>query len=253
MAATPTLKDKIDHVAQGYHKSVFTLQSFVASMNASLESQVAEKLQGIEDWFVLVNNTPLPSSVEAQQPPVNLAPFYRKVYEDSQRMFKRYPEILYEMAFIYRIALFDAYLSDVLLALLCSHPEMLKSKKTLTHEEVIDAPDKGSLIRLMADKALSSVSRESITGMSDWIRAHMNIELFNTDQQRETVVELMARRNLFVHANGFVNSQYLSAVPDSTAKSGERLFVDDAYWRKIDAELITVAETLRFNINYKFS
>jgi hypothetical protein len=252
MATTPTLKDKLDHVADGYHNSVFTLQNFVNTINAGLETRNPEDLQGIENWWESMKSMPSPDSVASQPAIVEPRPFLRRVYEESLRMVNRYPGLLYEMAFISRIALFDAFLSDVLLVLLCSRPEMLKSGKTLTNEDIIDAPDKQALIRMMAERALSSISRESITGLSDWFRSRTNIELFKTDQQRDIIIELMSRRNLFVHANGFVNSQYLSAVPNSTVKANERLFVDDAYWRKIDAELIGVAETLRFNINQKF-
>jgi hypothetical protein len=41
--------------------------------------------------------------------------------------------------------------------------------------------------------------------------------------------ELVARRNLFVHANGIVNRRYRDAVPDSSWELGEKLFVTDEH------------------------
>lgn len=49
-------------------------------------------------------------------------------------MQKRFPSVLLEMAFIYRVALFDAFVPDMLTSLLIGKPEMLRSKKQMTHQ-----------------------------------------------------------------------------------------------------------------------
>lgn len=59
----------------------------------------------------------------------------------------------------------------------------------------------------------------------------------------EQLAELMARRNLLVHAIGIVSASYLRQVA-SNAATGERLSVDEEYWRRCDEVLTRVAETL---------
>jgi len=105
---------------------------------------------------------------------------------------------------------------DVLTAVLVSRPDMLKSDKKLPHQQILDCPDMPSIIALMAQKELLSVSYQSIVDQQTWVRKHLRIELFDTQGQCDQMIELTARRNLFVHANGLVNERYNTLVPSSS-------------------------------------
>jgi hypothetical protein len=57
------------------------------------------------------------------------------------------------MALIYRVALFDAYVPDMIKAVLLHLPGMLKdSKKTLTWEEVLNLHTKGIVVESLVDR-----------------------------------------------------------------------------------------------------
>jgi hypothetical protein len=178
--------------------------------------------------------------------------FLQRTAEDLDHMGMRFPELLLEMAFIYRVALFDALVPDVLTAVLVSRPDMLKSDKKLSHQQILDCPDMPSVIALMAQKELLSVSYQSIVDQQTWVRRHLRIELFDTQGQCDQMIELTARRNLFVHANGLVNERYNALVPSSSHKAGERLFVTEDYWAASDELLQTVGDRLVDEIREKF-
>jgi hypothetical protein len=104
----------------------------------------------------------------------------------------------------------------------------------------------------MAQKELQSVSYQSIVDQNSWVKKHLGIELFENRDQYDQMIELTARRNLFVHANGVVNERYNEIVPTLSYKVGERLFVTENYWVASDEILQTVGDHLVNEIHEKF-
>jgi hypothetical protein len=163
-----------------------------------------------------------------------------------------YPDLLHEMSFIYRVALWDALLPDVLKAVLLSRPEMLRSKKTLTHEEILGHADMASLTETMANKELMKLGYQSVADQRKWIQDHLGIDLFQNQAECNEVVEINARRNLLTHANGIVNELYVQAVTSTPLILGKRVEISTPYWRRADELLFNVAERLLVSIGDKF-
>jgi len=207
------LQDKLDFIAQGHNRSVHGLQLFVDEMKKGMVesrdhvSALAQNLRTIVKIVGVGGEVTVRESTE--DPSVSLDHgFLERTVQDLEHIHLRFPEMLFEMAFIYRVALFDALVPDVLSAVLISRPDMLRSDKKLSHQQILDCPDMPSLIALMAQKELQSVSYQSISDQRAWVRRHLGIELFEHQDQCDQMIELTARRNLFVHANGLVNERY---------------------------------------------
>jgi hypothetical protein len=141
------------------------------------------------------------------------------------------PNLLMRMALIYRVALFDAFLSDVQRIVLTARPELLKNDdRKLTYAQIIDQTLENRLIESMAESTVTSIDRHSSDEQFAKIRNRLQIG-FNPDETvQKQLTEIIARRNVFTHANGIVNSAYLNLVPDSPFPRGTQLEVDYQYW-----------------------
>jgi hypothetical protein len=142
-----------------------------------------------------------------------------------------YPNLLTEMALIYQVALFDAYVPDMIKAVLLYRPEILKSKdRQLTYEEILNLHAKSRIVEDLVDREVDRFSRQSIREQIKWISRKLQVNYVSNEGQENVMVELNARRNILVHNNGIVNQLYLNAVPNSTLVVGERIIVDGTYW-----------------------
>jgi hypothetical protein len=249
-----TLGETLKRVTNEHRKSVDALRVFVDDIHAGILAKAADR-DATAGFFMdhavtpgviaaVMNDAPPPDSVESRK-------FVERIQELAH-MQKRFPGLLLEMAFIYRVALFDAFLPDIIRLLLIRKPQMLKSRKQLSHQEILEHSDFTSLIELMADKELQDFGRGSIKEQSRWVRDHLGLEMVSSQNQLEQATELIARRNLFVHANGCVDLNYLKAASQGEVNFGVRLDVHTSYWGESDRCLTEVGDQLLDGILSKF-
>jgi hypothetical protein len=249
-----TLTETLNHVANDHRKSVDTLRVFVEDVHADILGKAADR-DATAGFFMdhavtpdvlkaVLNDSPSPDSGAGRR-------FADRIQELAY-MQKKFPGLLLEMAFIYRVALFDAFIPDLIRLLLIGLPQMLKSKKQLSHQEILEQGEFNSLIGLMADKELQDFGYGSIKEQSRWVHDHLGLDLFSSKTQLDQVTELTARRNLFVHANGCVDRSYLTAASQGEENLGRRLDVHASYWGECDRCLTEVSDRLLDGILSKF-
>ena len=78
---------------------------------------------------------------------------------------------------------------DILTAILLDNPDMLKSKKTMTHEDIIDNVTGKSLVTAMAHKELSQLDNESITIQLKYISDKFGMELIKKSEHLDQLAE----------------------------------------------------------------
>jgi hypothetical protein len=243
---TPSLRDKLDIIANRHRESVQTLRTFVSE---TLKNFLASS----DNWYRILQDQmthaamggtlpPLRSSATLGVPPVDMqreiVERLQKAQEDFLRMRKDFPGLLLEMALIYRVALFDAFLADVIAAVL----------GTLTPTEAQMAP----LVETMTKWAERESGKGNIRNQASWIRDNFGLEIFTDEAQCGAVDELMERRNLYVHGNGLVNEKYARRFPSLPYTIGQRLFVDNGYWAVSDQHLQMVSEAFVYKVLTKF-
>jgi hypothetical protein len=167
-----------------------------------------------------------------------------------------FPGLFFEMAFIYRFALWDAVLPDLIGAVATTRPEIFKSKdkeKILTYQQILEQPDMSALIELIVEREMNRFGRESVQNQREWFRGRLGgIDLYTSEPQCDQVVELTARRNLLVHASGIVNQTYLETVVNSPFEPGDRVSVDFDYYNGCDSLLTAIFEGLYASLLQKF-
>jgi hypothetical protein len=96
----------------------------------------------------------------------------------------------------------------------------------------------------MAESIVTSIDRRSIGEQLKKIGNRLQIGFRLEEEAQKSLTELIARRNIFTHANGIVNSAYQSLVPESPFPLGKQLDVTYEYWMKGLQLLHTVCNQL---------
>ena len=90
--------------------------------------------------------------------------------EQHKTLSTRARPMLLEMALNYRVAVYDAYINDILEAILIHIPEKLKSgKKTLTNQEALEFSEAGTLIEYLTNQQMVEFGYESVKDQVQWI------------------------------------------------------------------------------------
>jgi hypothetical protein len=108
------------------------------------------------------------------------------------------------------VSQFDAYFANLVRALYQIRPDILNLyAKTISYSELVELGDAGAVEHRLIDGEIESLLRSSHNDQFKWLETKFEIRLREADATWEKFIELTERRNLFVHANARVTSQYL--------------------------------------------
>jgi len=164
---------------------------------------------------------------------------------------KRHEEMLFEMAFMYSVSIFDAFLQDLLTATFVARPETLRSGKQITYEKVLQLSDRGMLLQYLADRETLEISYKSIRDQIEYFRQRFGVRIQFAGDNLSQLEEIHARRNLLAHNAGIVNSIYREKVPRSRRRVGSRVIVERSYWLRASRTLDTVASQIASELTQK--
>ena len=124
---------------------------------------------------------------------------------------------------------FEEFISNYLSELYIQFPHKYLDNQQLSFSEISSA----NIEEIKKNLVLREVDLKMRESYKEWFKIYtshgMTCNLF--EQDLSTLSEIYARRNIFVHNSGVVNPTYLLAVPNSKAKLGEKLSVDDTYMK----------------------
>lgn len=254
------LTNELTRISDVYLKSSFHLSSFVSDVQHGLKDTLSRNahLHGRVKAFV-DGTPPAPPQdphadlIEIRMTDDELAALFG-IVDDHMEGVRRYPTMLLNASFIYLVALFDAFVSDSLTAVLRARPEMLRSNRKLSYETILAATDRDDLIAHMAEREVGEFAYQSFRAKSSYLRDRFGIEMPSPEEaDLDTVVERLARRNLLVHNNGFVNSAYLDSVRQDPPVVGKQLEVTEPYFNVAAQEFIAMARHLTRTLTEKFA
>lgn len=123
------------------------------------------------------------------------------------QLYDAHPQMLVNMALAHAYALFDALVSDVLFNALCATPEQLRSKTTLTFEEILNFPTQEALIEALARRRVLGLMYGRLEDQLKYIAKSFGTNVIESGTADvEHLLELRDRRNLIVHNNGRANA-----------------------------------------------
>jgi hypothetical protein len=166
--------------------------------------------------------------------------------------YERHSGMLLEMAFIYLVSIYEAYIQDVFGAVLLRKPEALRSKKQLTYEKILELQESGRLLDYLVEREVHELSYRSVRDQVNYYRDKFKIDLEASGVPIEVLVEINAVRNLLMHNKGVINHVFISLVPKSNAFIGHRFIISNSYWLDLVEALNRIAAYARDAIIEKF-
>ena len=169
------------------------------------------------------------------------------------------------------VSLYDAYLSELIECAYITKPQLLNAcEKTFSFSDIIQFGSIDTLKKNVIEKDVESIIRESHIKQLELLSNKFSVALTKDLPCYNNFIEITERRNLFVHTNGRVSSQYLKTCnerpvdhKDEDVKIGEVLSAEPMYiehcyntlfeigvklgqviWRKLEKDLKNADESL---------
>ena len=103
---------------------------------------------------------------------------------------------------------FETYLSDLLFEIYLANPSTLKSKQTVTVEEVLNCSDLQEFISYWAKQKILKLQKGSVKGFVKENDQIKNLDILDEDTQGE-IEKILQIRHLYSHRNGIVDDKFL--------------------------------------------
>jgi hypothetical protein len=142
---------------------------------------------------------------------------------------------------------YDAYLGGLLRVAFAVKPEILSaSEKTLTYADLAKFSSLTAAREALIEREVESIIRDSHSDHFDWMEKRFDLPLRKDLEVWPQFVEITERRNLFVHCDGIVSSQYIAVCRkhggklDDSIKAGDQLTVNSAYFQTAFACMLEI-------------
>lgn len=137
------------------------------------------------------------------------------------------------------VSQYDAYIGSLIRRVFIIKPELLNSsERNMTFSKLSQYNSIEEAKEYIIEKEIESVLRDSHYNQFKWLENKLNMTLTKDLPSFCDFIEITERRNLFVHSNGIVSSQYLAVCNkhkyqfDSIITTGQELSVDKKYFTK---------------------
>lgn len=135
------------------------------------------------------------------------------------------------------VSQYDAYLGRLIRTMFAYKPEMLNaSQKNITLSDLLTYDSIESAKEMVIEKEIEGVLRDSHSDQFDWLEKKLDISLRKGLNIWSDFIEITERRNLFVHSDGVISSQYLNVCNkhnvkfDDERRIGDTLNVNGKYY-----------------------
>lgn len=150
------------------------------------------------------------------------------------------------------ISQFDTYIGSLIKSVFLVRPELINnSEKQLTYSQLKTFNDLNDARDYMIEKEIETVLRESHTDQFKWFEKKLGISLLKDLPIWSTFIEVTQRRNLFVHNDGKVSSQYINICKENKVNLSTDLKIGDSL--DVDLQYFEKAFTCLFEIGLKLN
>lgn len=159
-------------------------------------------------------------------------------------------KIIPESLFVSLISQYDAFLNRLLRILFELQPEYLNnSERTINFSQLVEFDSIGDAREYVIEKEVETVLRKSHSAHFEYLESKLSMTLRKKLPIWEKFIEITERRNLFVHCDGIVSSQYVKVCSENKCEIGdikvnERLSVPLDYFNESYQCLYEIATKL---------
>lgn len=162
------------------------------------------------------------------------------------------PELCLRMAYVHLITLFEAALSDMIRAALLYKPQILKSKKMISYEDILNEPDMGSLVAKIVEKEVSDLTYGSIDDLVEYLKNKLHLPIDLLPEEKDELNWCKAQRNLLVHNQGKVDAKFLRMRSVVKYSLGENIIITESNWNDASYLLERIVLALQSALVRKF-
>jgi hypothetical protein len=243
------LAEELSGFIKRYRHSTVALEIFVKYSFEDIAQHRSEMSGTLERFGKILQREvilePGPDTVEVQISDLEMVV---EAVSGQTRYYELHPRMLLEMSLTYAGALYDAFISDALLAILRHIPERLRSGRSLTVEEALRFRDRDELIEDLARREVRDLMYKSAEKQYDYFRTSFGVDVFDDESLAVSILDLAAireRRNLVTHNNGLASPEYVArfdtniSVGDSVVTDAESTEVDRTVLSKVAIALVS--------------
>lgn len=176
---------------------------------------------------------------------------YKALRKDAEN--SRVATIIIKRNFVVSlVSQFDMYIGSLIKCIFIERPELIDiSEKQLTYSQLKTFNDIDDAKEYIIEKEIETVLRDSHTEQFRWFEKKLSINLLKDLPIWPLFIELTQRRNLFVHTNGVVSTQYLNVCRENKVNIPTSLKVGDVL--DVDFQYFESAFICLFEIGFKLN
>ncbi len=158
--------------------------------------------------------------------PSNIRREYQK-YEAREKQ----KEILYRGSLLLLVTYFENLIAGVLRESFVKYPQRISlDEKSVSYKMLTEMNSIEEIKNTLIDQEVTNKMYDSLLDWKNYFQKNLKLKLKAWDDEFKLIQEIMARRNLYVHNNGVVNSIYINLVKGVNKDSiGNILSIDREY------------------------
>lgn len=167
--------------------------------------------------------------------PIGKIKEYKKLYKKRCRAEKAF-QLIPPSYIVTLVSLFDTFLAGFVRCIYSLKESLiLESNISFSFRDIAEYGSIKEVKKNVIDNTIDKLFRDSHTEQIDWIEKAIDVKTLKQFSGWSSFVELTERRNLFVHSDGMVSSQYLKECKKFNYDTGgieigSKLLADDCYF-----------------------
>lgn len=159
----------------------------------------------------------------------------KKIERKKKRAEKAY-QLIPPTYIVSAVSMFDSFLAGLVRCIYTLKPELLlESNMNFLYRELVEYDSMKEVKKKIIESTIEKLFRDSHTEQIIWIEKAIDIKTLRDFAGWPNYIELTERRNLFVHSEGVVSSQYIDECKKGGynvdgISVGNRLIVDRTYF-----------------------
>lgn len=228
------LKEKISEIANGYKAEVSRTKLLSAFLGRVAISE-AENITGIyTELDKVISGKVVHSAIPGDRRFVSVP---KKLLIEVATPLKKQgddllslPELCLRMTYVHLITLFEAALSDIIRAALLFRPQILRSKRMISYEDILGETNMDSLVAKLVDKEISDLTYGSIDDLIEYLKNKLHIPIDFLPEEKDELSWCKAKRNILVHNQGKVDAKFLKMNTVGKYSIGESIIITELDW-----------------------
>ncbi len=154
----------------------------------------------------------------------------RREYQQYEAREKQ-KEILYRGSLLLLVTYFENLIAGVLRENFMKYPQRISlDEKSVSYKMLTEINNIEEIKNTLIDQEVTNKMYDSLLDWKNYFQKNLKLKLKAWDDEFKFIQEIMARRNLYVHNNGVINSIYINLVKEVNKDSiGNILSIDREY------------------------